>query len=118
MPQLCPYIVAESHPRSCCWVSLEPESFCDSANSHRAVFLVWYLNLILGLRHHGKGADHDSRCKERERHNALWKWLVLPNITAHTFLICHRGEDGVGHRVGRWCNCDKFFKCVFSCIIK
>lgn len=37
--------------------------------------------------------------KEWEKHNALWKWLLLPNITPHTFLICHCGEDKVGHHV-------------------
>lgn len=39
--------------------------------------------------------------RNERKHNAPWKWLVLPSTTAHTFLICHCGSVEVGHCA--WC---------------
>ena len=36
----------------------------------------------------------------KEKHNNRWKWLTLPNITPHTFQMCHSGVEEVGHHVG------------------
>lgn len=49
-------------------------------------FLVWYLNLILGLRHHGKGTDHDSwvgkaQCPVEMARSAKHNSAYLPNLS-------------------------------------